>query len=142
MCSGAIFPEQDFEGNYLQKLDDPTIKPHLLSFSSLYGGSKGVIVFTWLPYSHATCHRFVGSPAKIPENLLASALLRLFFEFCENRHIQPDWWESLDKAKQTALVSRFSDAVNPTKARLKGCLQDDGILLDEWKVSRIRTVGF
>ena len=142
MCGGAIFPEQDFAGNSLQKLEDPTIKPHLLCFTSFHGGSKGVIVFTWLPHSDTTCGRFVGSLAKIPENLLASALLRLFFEFCENMHIQPDWWDGLDKDKQTALVTRLSNGVNPTKPRLKGCLQDDTILLDEWEVSRVRTVGF
>jgi len=48
MCSGGLFPEQDFEGNQLQDLTDPGLRPSSLYFTSFYGGKFGAIVFTWM----------------------------------------------------------------------------------------------
>ena len=47
MCSGLTYPECDFGGNQLQRLDEPG-RLDLLTFSSIGCGDGGVVVFSWL----------------------------------------------------------------------------------------------
>lgn len=70
MCSGGVFPEQDFEGHNLQDIADLGATPHLLTFTSFYGGDGGAVVFTWLPESDRTCKRFVDSLHRVPDATL------------------------------------------------------------------------
>lgn len=142
MCSGGTFLEQDFNGNDLQDVGNLTITLDLITFTSFYGGTNGVVVFTWLPQSDSTCLRFIESLNSLSQSEMGSALTRFFFEFCENLHIRPDWWEGLAQSSRTALVTRLTNSANPMLARRSGILTDDGLRFQEWEVSGTRALGF
>lgn len=141
MCSGGVYPEQDFEGHKLQDIADLTATPHLLTFTSFYGGGCGVVVFTWLPESDATCKRFIESLHRIPEAALTNALLRFFFEHCENVHMKPEWWEQLPTQTRQAVSERMVASANPEITRPEAILADDGVKFRPWKVIRRSSVG-
>ena len=142
MCSGGIFPEQDFEGQNLQDVADTEQIPHFLNFTSFYEGHYGAVVFMWLPESDHTCKRFVNSLARVPDSLLTDTLLRLFFEFCENIHMQPEWWDNLSKDTQRSLTQRLPASANLESDRKAECLTDDGVRFQPWPVLRRRCIGF
>ena len=134
MCSGSFCPEQDFEGNPLQDLLDLQRIPQLISVNSFYGGNYGAVVFSWLVNDAPSCHPFIASLARIPNAALIDALLRLLFEFCENVHMQPAWWEGLSSVQRSALIHRMAASANPMLGRAIGCLIDDGLRFTPWSV--------
>jgi len=141
MCSAGIFPEQDFEGNQLQDVADLEVTSHLLNFTSFYGGNRGVIVFTWLLESDPTCRPFVDSLRALPPDRMTDGIIRFFFEFCENLHIRPEWWENLESNKRDALIDRLSASASVDVPRKSGCLTDDGIKFDNRPISDLKALG-
>lgn len=141
MCSGGVFPEQDFGGCELQDVADVAATPHLLTFTSFYGGDSGAIVFTWLPESDQTCKRFIESLHRVPDAVLTNALLRFFFEHCENVYLNPDWWEELPAQTRDAVIERMAASANPVMDRPENILTDDGVNFSPWKVVRRQGVG-
>ena len=142
MCSASIFPEQDFEGNELQDVADLGVISHLLNFTSFYGGNRGVIVFIWLAESDPTCRRFIDSLRALPPDRMTDGFIRFFFEFCENLHIQPKWWENLEDNKKNSLIDRLSNSANVNMGRKPACLADDGVRYDNWPISDSKAIGF
>ena len=136
MGSGGFDPDQDFEGLKLQDVGDLSKIPDLLYFSSFYSGGHGVIAFSWLQESDPSCCAFIKSLDAIPDELITAALLRCFFEYCENLHIQPDWWEGLPCTTRNALIKRLKTAASPFERRPKGVLKNDGITSDLWTIDR------
>ena len=136
MCSGSTLPEQDFKGEALQDLGRLSSTLDLLTFSSFFGGESGFVVFSWLSSSDRSCTAFTDSLNAISDKLLTDSLLRFFFEFCENIHLNPDWWENLHEHNRGALVERFSISVNPFEKRQRGVLMDDGVTFEPWSVLR------
>lgn len=141
MCSAGIFPEQDFAGNQLQNVGDLNITPHLLNFTSFYSGDHGLIVFIWLRECDPTCQQFISSLRALSLDRITDAFIRFFFEFCENLHISPEWWESLADDKKNALINRLASSANPELARNSGCIAEDGFKFDNWPISDLKTVG-
>lgn len=142
MCSGGVFPEQDFEGNQLQSLADVSETPHLLTFTSFYGRERGAVVFTWLPESDQTCKTFIESLHRVPDATLTNSLLRFFFEHCENVHMKPDWWEQLPVHTRDAAVKRMAGAADPMTEHSRAKLTDDGISFDPWEIVSRQCIGF
>ncbi len=142
MCSAAIFPEQDFEGNELQDVADLEVVLHVLSFTSFYGGERGVIVFTWLPECDCTCQPFINSLRALLPHRMTDGLIRFFFEFCENLYLQPKWWENLGDSKRVSLIDRLSAGTDLVMDRKSACLADDGIRYDNWPISDLKAIGF
>ena len=142
MCSGGVFPEQDFEGNVLQDLSDLKTTPFIINFASFYGGERGAVVFTWLPESDSTCRVFIKNLDCIPDAALTDGLLRFFFEFCENVHMQPEWWETLAGTTREAIINRMTTFAKPTIGPLPGCLKDDGVRFPAWEIVRRHFVNF
>jgi len=142
MCSASTFPEQDFEGNKLQDVADLKVTPHLLSFTSFYGGNRGIVAFTWLSECDRTCQPFINSLRTLPPDRMTDGLIRFFFSFCENLHIRPEWWEDLEGNKRDSLIDRLFASANTNIARKTACLADDSIRYDNWPVSNLRAVGF
>ena len=136
MCSGAVFPEQDFNGLELQDIRDLTTTLDLLSFTSFFGGKAGAIVFAWTADSDRTCARLIESLHAIDDTHVTAALLRLFFEHCENVHMRPEWWESLNDDSRQALVRRMAASASPWTSRPDAILADDGLQVPSWKVLR------
>ena len=142
MCSGGVFPEQDFEGTNLQDVADLRTTPDLLNFAAFHGGISGAVVFAWLPESDRTCQEFINSLDRVPDRDLTDSLLRFFFEFCENVHIQPDWWEHLPSSTRAAVQERLTSSANPAKGRQEGCLRDDWVRFPPWIIRQRHRIGF
>ena len=136
MCCGSVLPEQDFDGAVLQDLGRLSKTLDMLTYSSFFGGESGVVVFSWLSPSDRSCTTFTDSLHSIPDEFVTDALLRFFFEHCENIHMNPDWWENLHLRNRNALVERFSISANPYEERRKGVLRDDGVRFKPWNVIR------
>lgn len=142
MCSAGLFPEQDFRGSQLQNIGDLEITPHLIAFTSFYSGDHGLIVFTWLLGSGPACRPFIDSLKATPPNRMTDALIRFFFEFSENLHIKPDWWENLADDKKDTLIDRLAASANPVLPRNSGCIAEDGIKFDNWPISYTKAIGY
>ncbi len=132
MGSGGFYPEQDFKGVKLQSVVGDEI-PDLLFFTSFFGGECGVVAFTWLSENAQSCRAFIKSLDEIPDKSVTAALLRCFFEYCENVHIQPDWWEALPSRIRNAAIQRLQRSMTSPAF---GNIRDDGITHDPWPVKR------
>jgi len=142
MCSGAFYPEQDFEGHKMQNLLNLDRVPHLLTVTSFQGGDQGAIALSWLDADDLACLPFVESLQRVGDGAVTDALMRLLFTHFENIHVQPQWWEALSTAHQEGLMARFSASVDPLVPRAAGYLTDDGLRFDAWPVVQRRCVGF
>lgn len=142
MCSATFGPEQDFDGNELQDLSDPMLIPHLLSVSSFASGEEGKVVFVWLEEDDPVCIPFIGSLHRVPDTGLGDAVVRLMFEFFENIHIAPEWWESASPEHRVALVRRIATSAHPEMPRRPGCLRPDGFTTSGWHLKSRHCLGF
>lgn len=144
MCSGSIFPYQDFNGNILQDIPNLNKIPHLLSITSFCEGNIGLIVFTWLSGSDNTCIPFVNSLRTLHPNKTTDGLIRFFFSYCENLHIRPDWWENLTAQQRDILVKRLHIAasLDPLTFDNYGSIVEDGNSFDDWGIRNSRVVGY
>ena len=142
MASGSLFPEFDFDGNAVQTFKIGEDLPALVSHASVYSGTRGVVAFIWLEDSDPACVPLVRSLHALRDRDLSDAILRFLFEFCENVHIQPDWWEGLPAESRNALVQRMTMSIDPTKSRSSDCLRPDGVTTMYPKVRTRRAVGF
>lgn len=142
MCSSTVYPEQDFNGIQFQELANPHRIPSAISFTSFHGGNCGIIVFTWLSICDAICIPFTGSLRDLPADRLTDGLIRFFFEYSENLHIKPDWWENLIIDKRDKLVNRLLYTMSVFNERKTDCLTDDGIKIDRWPITDIVALGY
>lgn len=140
MAGGSLFPEHDFDGREAQAFG-PHL-PKLLNHASFVGGDRGVIVFQWLDDSDEACIQFTRSLHRLAEPALGDAIVRFLFEYCENLHIDPDWWESLGEPTRSALVQRMTNSCRPWQARSQQCLMPDGISVPYPRVLSRRGLGF
>ena len=142
MCAAGWFPTRDFDGNELQdlmKLSEPAIGMTCTSFSS---DGNGYIVFQWLAENDAVCQQFITSLARMNNDDLTNALVRLWFQHFENIFMQPDWWEALNNETQASLVDRMARSANPFTEQLVHPLADDGVVVPAWDIVARKMVGF
>ncbi len=125
MCSGAIFPHQDYNGVKLQNFEDSQVILDQLSFASFYGGERGVVAFTWLAEHGRASQAFVDSLVAIPDDSVTKALLRFFFTYCENIHFAPDWWERQTVQAKDAVIKRIHYYQGITETPLDNVLTGD-----------------
>jgi len=142
MASGSLYPEVGFDGNQVQVLTIGEELPKLISHASFCSAHRGVVAFIWLEGSHSACLPFVRSLHGLRDDELADAIVRFLFEFCENVHIQPDWWEQLPDQDQQSLVRRMTTSADPTTARSRDCLRPDGVRAHYPAVGGRRALGF
>ena len=132
MGSGGFYPEQDFMGVKLQSVVSDDI-PDLIFFTSFYGGEHGVVVFSWLAENAQACCSFIKSLDAIPDESMTAALLRCFFEYCENIHMKPDWWETLPNKIRNSAIQRLQRSMSSPSL---GNIKDDGVIYDPWLIKR------
>ena len=142
MCSGALFPEQDYFGNQLQDICDLSVVSNLITLNSFHSGNHGLIVFTWLANSDNSCQPFIKSLREMPIDRITDGIIRLFFEYSENVQIQPDWWDKLEYTTRELLIDRFANSVNMELDRNPCCIAEDGIKIDNWPITSMKSVGF
>ena len=109
MCSGAFIPEHTFTGKPLERFPNRSstrqTEMTVSSFADIRG--QGFIVFAWLDDPKDYAAQFVDSLSNIPDPDVTGPLLRFIFEYCENVHIQPSWWQNLAESTQRALISHM-----------------------------------
>ena len=142
MCSGAIWPEQDFVGANLQDIADLSSAPDLVCFTSFHGGERGVVAFTWLATHDRTCRPFLESLDALPDADLTAALLRFFFTHCENVHLKPPWWDTLPEVQRRTLLGRMQASADTEMARPKAYLAPDGVAYSSWAVGLRYRIGY
>ena len=147
MCCAGVTLLQDFNGVELQDIGDFSRRMDIIGFNSFFGGQRGAVVFSWLPQSDSTCVPFIKSLEAIPNDEVTSALLRFMFEHCENVHVNPAWWDSLEENKHNALLARFGDSlplVYKSSTRRSqwptGMLMADEIVFEPWTIVARRLV--
>ncbi len=138
MFSGGFYPEFNFKAELLQDLSDLTKKSDLLTHSSFASDEGGAIVYSWLSSSDNTCRNFVESLLELNANDLPNAVVRLSFEQSENVAISPLWWDSMESAKQEAIINRFTYAGHPLVGRSPECLASDGLNYVNWNIQDIK----
>lgn len=142
MCSFSYFPTQSFSGAQLQDLGELATPPKMISFTSWCTGDAGAFVFAWLAESDAVCIPFVKSLEALPDTAIANALVRFMFEYCENVHLRPDWWETLPPKASKALIERMAQAGNPFVGFATHGLKDDGVSYVTWPIVSRKRVGY
>lgn len=141
MCSGGLFPYECFNGAKAQDFPDLGRPADAIYYTSFAAGDVGAVVFTWLPDSKETCDKFIRSLERVSDEQLSGALVRFFFEYCENVQIAPEWWDKLSQVTRDAFVNRLSAAANPLVERRENCLADDGLEFDDWTIQMRFRVG-
>ena len=134
MCSGGFFPEQDFSGKELQDVADLSGAPEVMSFAAFSQGGTGWVVFSWLPGPHEIGKLFIDSLEQMSDEEIAGALVRLFFEHCENVHLKPEWWEGLADQIRCHLVDRMSISSDFLRGRVEKALVGNGLRCVNWQV--------
>ena len=142
MCSGSFCPQSDLYGKVLQNIADITKPAHIISLSSFFGGKHGAIVFSWLSEDAPTCIPFVASFENLPDYELTATLIRIMFEYCENVHLQPSWWEYLSASQQYALRARMARTYGAGPVDMPHGIMDDDVRFPAWQVNDRRKVGF
>ncbi|WP_054312004.1 hypothetical protein [Mesorhizobium sp. 1M-11] len=141
MCSAGWLPSSDFDGNELQDIAAPK-RLAAMTVTSMWGGTKGAIVFQWFAQDDDVCRRFIGSLDRVDSAGIGAALVRLMFEHFENVHISPDWWEGLPELTKSSLIHRMARSANMFARQLDKPLIDDGLALPEWKIEGRFTIGY
>ena len=140
MCSFALTPDQDFNGIQLQNMFDLSRIADLLPVTSFYGGDCGIVAFSWLAENDSTCRPFIESLKAVPDKRVTAALLRLFFTYSENLHIDPEWWEGLPEELGTrssnVLCRRLTSQKACQRLLMMGYLSPHGKLPNDSKSMR------
>ena len=137
MCSGGIIPEHTFHGEKLIDVPHHQDRCGFLSFSSFADATAGFVVFAWIHDGAGYCDRLTQSLKQIPRDKLTAALIRFFFECCENVHIQPSWWQGLSASTQNKLVARMDGSSEfVSRDRARNFHSDDGVTYGDWCIVR------
>jgi hypothetical protein len=136
MCSGAVQPDYDFDGNLLQDWLNLTSCLDHITFSLIATDKGGAAVFSWCGKNEAS-ENLMRSFDSMKDDELPHALTRYVFESFENVYASPTWWEGLDKADQEKLLARLRS--NFEKSRASAYLKDDGQRVATWKVTDRKT---
>ena len=134
LCSGATYPEYDFQGTLLQDLHTFGTLPDHISFSLIPTDSGGAAVFSWLG-ENRTSEKLVQSLSLLSDDLLPHAIVRFALEYLENIFASPDWWDGLtESTKQALLLRQTSGMLFQWKQRPSDCLCDDELRTVSWRV--------
>jgi len=140
MASGAIYPERDFSGARLLDLSDLESCPSLMAFSLIFGSDCSEAVFTWVEDGDTVCERFVRSIEQLPQEVLPHSLVKFSFEFFENTHISPNWWDDLTDRQRDYLIRKWQAGIRPFEDIAPNCLVDDGMRLGDFRVLSVTRV--
>jgi hypothetical protein len=139
LCSGAIFPEYDFDGNQLQDFNTLNIIPDIITFSIIKTNRGGAIIFSWIGESTIN-NQFIASLLKFSDKDKPDAICRFTFEFFENTYFSPLWWDklSIDVKEDIFIRQQRGILFGDYEERPNDCLQNNMIKYVQWTVSSIK----
>lgn len=138
MSSATIFPECDFEGNFLQDLGDLTKIIEHITFSSFSDETNGYFLFVWEKGSNV-CVQYVASLISKEKADIPNAIVRMLFKTSENIFFNPTWWEGLVPKYKSNLTDMSLEGTHPEYEIKPDFLKDDGCDYVQWKVGEIAT---
>lgn len=110
VSTGAVIPDFDVNGNYLQNIADLSKDIEGFMFGTVSTDTGGAFVFSWLS-KFKLCNKFIDSLLAIPNDEIPSVLLEFMFGYVSNTYFSKDWWDSLDKSKQNKVRHLASDPI-------------------------------
>ena len=140
--SGVLYPDHDFQGQFLQDIADLSSTPALITYFTAPVASGWAFVFAWHESSADICKRFLSSFAahcssgKRP----ADALIRMTFSCCENHAIRPSWWSSLAEEKKRSITDRAALMAHPTAPVPSDYLRSGLEGIADWDFERVYSV--
>jgi len=137
LCSGAIFPELDFQGNLLQDLEKFETFSDLVTFSIIATDDGGAAVFAWLGDNHTSCEMLVKSLAQLSGEQIPHAVVRFVFAYFDNFYFSPKWWDNLGDNDRSRIKDRFISALDTGLDGLRkrrNCISDNDLQVVSWNV--------
>jgi hypothetical protein len=134
---GAFYPDFDLIGQPLQSLpaEDP-LDPIAVNLTVLNG--RSVFSLGWIG-SGGSPEAFAASYRSLPDPEKANAAIRLVFEYLENTHCRPSWWNSLPQVIRDGVgASLFTLNAPPVCRRGANGLCLDGKVLASGSVVDIQ----
>jgi hypothetical protein len=113
--SGLLYPDFDFQGNYLQDLGNHEKPLDLITFFTAPIKEGWAFGFGWHVSSNRTCIPFIQSLAQrsATGEMVEDALLRFSLSCCENHAVRISWWDGLDEASRAAATERMFLMMHP-----------------------------
>jgi hypothetical protein len=114
--SGLLYPDYDFEGNYLQGLGSYEKPLDLITFFTAPVNEGWAFGFAWHSSSNRTCTPFIQSLAQrvATGGKVEDALLRFSLSCCENHAVRISWWDGLHEALKAAAIERMYLMMHPS----------------------------
>lgn len=114
VASGAFYPEYDFSGKRIQKLNASIGSLSLLTFNVIPFSGKTYAVFAWLGNS-TKISNFIKSLEVTAADRIGSLITQFCFDTCDNVFAKPSWWEGLDPKVRGRLASLLSESTPADK---------------------------
>ncbi|MBL4576031.1 MAG: SEC-C domain-containing protein [Opitutaceae bacterium] len=135
-CSGAFYPERDFNGERLQDLSEMGPVLDNLCFSIFASENRSYAVFTWLDDSGLSCNKFIDSLMNMTDHQIFPVLVQFTCATFENVFFAPKWWESLSGSAQAQITTLLASGANPFVLSEDDVLVDKGLDLGQYNVAR------
>lgn len=139
--SGLLYPDYDFEGEFLQDLGKHDAPLDLITFFTAPITNGWAFGFGWHASSNRTCIPFIQSLAQrvAMGEKVEDALLRFSFSCCENHAVRISWWDGLNESARKAATERVLLMIHPyvpvpSHYLAKGC---EGIA--DWQYEYVHT---
>ena len=140
MSVGGFYPEFDYDGRFVQRLDDKDVNYQPVSFNILMSNGGAAVILVWRA-SHALCSKFAASYAMQPTSLLSSLAIQTCFEHLENTCFAPVWWETLKSGVRDSLVRRFQASGDLFTKRNARCLEYTGVTYGDWGFQSVEWIN-
>lgn len=141
LVSSVLYPDFDFAGAVIQRLDRREDPLDLLSFGAVPHASGTVALLVWERSSDRSCRQLVGSLARLPspEVAVPNALLNLLLSASGNLAIRPGWWESLTEQMRIVVAQKLHSGANPKTPVNPSYLSSFAESPLTWQISHVRT---
>lgn len=116
--SGLLYPDYDFEGEFLQDLGNRESPLDLITFFTAPTEDGWAFGFAWHVSSNQTCIPFIKSLAQraATGEKVEDALLRFALSCCENHALRISWWDRLDDSAKAQALERMLLMIHPHMA--------------------------
>lgn len=113
--SGLIFPDYDFQGEFLQNVALVESKLSLLTFCSAPMENGWGIIFAWHQESSGASDAFISSLAQVVADgkSIEDSLFRFIIKCCENHALSPTWWDALPEIHKKKILDCINENADP-----------------------------
>lgn len=115
--SGLLYPDYDFDGNFLQNVGIGFLPLDLITFFTAPVEGGWAFGFAWHVSSEKACMSLIDSLANKIRNgeRLEDVIFRFALTCCENHAIRISWWDQLGDNAKNASLERMHLMASPTE---------------------------